>query len=343
MTKREVVRMVLEHGTPPHVPWSFGFTKKAREKLASHYFPGGVYESPEEVEELHEAVGNHVLTLGSDIGFFEDAGPDLVRDVFGVVWDRSLDKDIGVVRGCVLPEPSLKGCTFPDPLDSRFFNDIPRRLSRWGDRFRVFQIGFSLWERAWTLRGTENLMMDFYDNPGFVRELLERIADYNIAQARKALAFDIDAIYFGDDWGAQRGLQMGPAAWRSFILPALRRMYAEVRSADRFVMIHSCGDVDELFDDLISAGVSCFNPFQPEVMDVHALLRSYGSRLSFHGGLSTQKLLPHGSPVDVRRQSHRLLKEGRAGGYIFSPAHDVVGDVSLENMLAFIEAAQEQL
>ncbi len=344
MTKRDVVRAVLEHRAPPYVPWSFGFTKEAKAALAPHYFPGGAgVGSPEDGEALFEAVGNHLLKLGSDIGFFEDEGPNLVRDVFGVVWDRSVDKDIGVVRGCVIPEPTLKGRVFPDPLDPRFFSDIPDKLSRHGDRFRVFQIGFSLWERAWTLRGAENLMMDFYDNPGFVRELLETIADYNIAQARKALSFDIDAVYFGDDWGAQRGLQMGPEHWRRFILPALKRMYGEVRSAGRFVMIHSCGDVDELFDDLISIGLSCFNPFQPEVMDVHDLMRRYRGRLVFHGGLSTQRLLPYGSPEDVRKESRRLIEEGRAGGYIFSPSHDVEGDVPLPNMLAFIETAKGQL
>ena len=74
----------------------------------------------------------------------------------------------------------------------------------------MFQIGFSLYERAWTLRGMENLMMDFHDHPEFVHELLDRIADYNIAQVREALKYDIDAVYFGDDWGQQHGLQMGP-------------------------------------------------------------------------------------------------------------------------------------
>ena len=138
-------------------------------------------------------------------------------------------------------------------------------------------------------------MMDFYDNPGFVRELLETIAEYNIAQVRRALGFDIDAVYFGDDWGAQHGLQMGPAQWRSFILPVLARMYGEVRRAGKLVMIHSCGDVDELFDDLVGIGLSCFNPFQPEVMDVHALLGAWRGRLAFHGGLSTQRVLPYGS------------------------------------------------
>ncbi len=95
-----------------------------------------------------------------------------MRDVFGVVWDRSIDKDIGNVEGCVLPEPTLDGYTFPDPLDPRFFADIPDKIDRFGDRFRVFQIGFSLYERAWTLRGMENLMMDFLDHPEFVHELL---------------------------------------------------------------------------------------------------------------------------------------------------------------------------
>jgi uroporphyrinogen decarboxylase len=344
MSKRDVVRTALEHGKPPYVPWSFGFTSEAREKLEAHYFPSGITgDSAAGAEALNDSVGNHILKLGSDIGFFEVSGPDRVKDVFGVEWDRSVDKDIGIVHGCVLPEPTLRSYAFPDPVDGRFFRDIPEKLNRYGERFRVFQIGFSLWERAWTLRGIENLMLDFYDNPGFVRELLENIADYNIAQVEKALDYDIDAVYFGDDWGAQHGLQMGPAQWREYLLPVLKRMYATVRKAGRFVMIHSCGDVDELFDDLISIGLSCFNPFQPEVMDVHALLRRYRGRLCFHGGLSTQRLLPYGTPEEVRTETRRLLDAGAQGGYVFSPAHDVEGDVPLENMLAFIDAANGQL
>ncbi len=59
-------------------------------------------------------------------------------------------------------------------------------------------------------------------HPDFVRELLNTIADYNLAQIQEALKYDIDAVYFGDDWGQQRGLQMGPRLWRSFIYPELK-------------------------------------------------------------------------------------------------------------------------
>jgi uroporphyrinogen decarboxylase len=332
MQKRDVIRQVLEGRQPPYVPWSFGFTQEAREKLKSHFAP----------QELEHTVQNHLLKLGSDIGFFSDLGHDRVQDVFGVVWDRSIDKDIGNVQGCVLAGPTLAGYSFPDPLDPRFFADIPGKVARHGDRFRVFQIGFSLYERAWTLRGMQNLLMDFLDNPAFVDELLNAIADYNIAQIQEALRYEIDAVYFGDDWGQQRGLQMGPRLWRRHIFPVLRRMYAAVHQAGKYVFIHSCGDVDELFDDLIAVGVNCFNPFQPEVMDVLALMESYRGRLTFHGGLSTQRTLPYGSAEDVRRETERLLQAGSRGSYILAPAHDVEGDVPLENMLAFIEIAQAQ-
>jgi uroporphyrinogen decarboxylase len=333
MTPRQIIRLVLDGDQPPYVPWSFGFTKEAKEKLLCHFG----------VQDLEPVLQNHLVKLGSDIGFFDDLGNNLVKDVFGVVWDRSIDKDIGNVSGCVFANPTLKGYNFPDPLDRRFFADIPEKLSLYGERFRVFQIGFSLYERAWTLRGMQNLLMDFYDHPAFVHELFNTICEYNIAQIQEALKYDIDAVYFGDDWGQQHGLQMGPVIWRKYIYPVLKRMYGVVRAAGKYVFIHSCGDVDELFDDLIDIGLNCFNPFQPEVMDVHRLLTHYRGRLTFHGGLSTQLTLPFGSVDQVRQETARLLQAGSVGSYILAPAHDVEGDVPLSNMLAFIEMAQAQL
>lgn len=111
MTKREVVKMVLDGKKPPYVPWSFKFTKEPKEELQSHYG----------VEDLDVVLGNHILQLGSDIGFFEHLGGDLYQNVSKVVWDRSIDKDIGDVRSVVFPEPSLDGYAFPDSLDPRSF------------------------------------------------------------------------------------------------------------------------------------------------------------------------------------------------------------------------------
>lgn len=237
----------------------------------------------------------------------------------------------------------MEGVTFPDPLDPRFFANIEPEIEKKPDMFRLFQIGFSLYERAWTLRGVENLLMDFMMYPDFVHELFTKIADYNIAQMKKAMEYDIDAIYFGDDWGQQQGLIFGYDTWKEFVYPQLKRMYGFARDNGKYVMIHSCGDVDELFPDLIECGLNSFNPFQPEVMDIYSILPEYRGRLAFHGGLSMQKILPFGTVEDVENESKRLLELGKDGGYIFSPSHSVESDTSKENILKFIEVAQAQL
>ncbi len=117
-------------------------------------------------------------------------------------------------------------------------------------------------------------------------------------------------------------------------------MYRFVREAGKYVVIHSCGDVDELFDNLIDTGVQCFNPFQPEVMDVLSLLPRYRGRLAFYGGLSNQRLLPFGTADDVRRETERMLELGREGSYLCAPAQSIEGDVPIENMLALIGAVR---
>jgi len=332
MNKRTVMKMALEWKTPPYVPWNINFTIPSTEKLQQHYVG----------RDLEEVVQNHVVNVGYDIYFFHDIGNDCVQDSFGVVWDRSIDKDIGVVKGQVLAQPTLKGYTFPDPVAPHVFAQVDENIKKYGDRFRIFGIGFSLYERAWAMRGLQTLLMDFYDNPQFVHNLFNEIAEYNIAQLKEALKYDIDGIMFGDDWGQQHGLQMGPKLWHEFIYPVLKRMYAVGVEAGKKVFIHSCGDVDELFEDLVGIGLNVFNPFQPEVMDVATLIPQYRGRLAFYGGMSTQKTLPYGTVEDVRRETQKLLELGKDGGYIFSPAHDVPKDVPLENMLAMIDLVQQQ-
>jgi uroporphyrinogen decarboxylase len=332
MDRRAVVRTVFDGGRPPYVPWQFAFTAGARDKLIPVLG----------TSDLDAAVGNHMLMLRRSTGAFTDVGCGLVRDAFGVTWDRRMDADVGLPSGDVLPRPTLQDLALPDPLDPCFFRHWDSHVANDSGLFRVFSASFSLFERAWSMRGFENLLMDFYEHPDFVHDLFDVLATFNIVQLREALRYDIDAVWFGDDWGQQRGLIMGRPLWEAFIRPPVARMYAAAHDAGLYVMNHSCGDVDELFDELIEIGLDCANPFQPEVMDVDRLLPMYRGRLSFMGGLSTQVTLPYGSADEVREASEHLIALGAEGNYIFAPAHAVPGDVPVENLLAFIDVARGQ-
>jgi uroporphyrinogen decarboxylase len=171
--------------------------------------------------------------------------------------------------------------------------------------------------------------------------LFDAITDYNCGLLEEVLRYDIDCVRFGDDWGQQHGLIFGGRLWRRFVKPRLARMYGMVKQAGKAVMIHSCGRVQELFPELIELGLDIFNPFQPEAMDPYEIKKQFGDRLTFFGGMSVQKLLPFGTPQQIRDETLRLMEHvGRGGGFIIAPSHDMPGDVPIENMVAFFETVR---
>ena len=331
LTPRERVLLAASRRQPDVTPWQIDLTIDAARRLAAH-----VGRS-----DLEALLGNH-LAIRED-GYFVEVRPDFWQDQFGITWNRTIDKDIGNVDRYLLAEPTLEGYRFPAPDLARNAAVVQDMIAAHPDRLRVAGVGFSMFERAWTLRGMENLLTDMVLNPGFVDALLDRILEYNLEVIDHLLTFDVDCIRFGDDWGQQRGLIMGPRHWRRFIKPRVAQMYARVKAAGRLVMQHSCGAVQELFPDLVDMGLDIFNTFQPEVMDVAWCKREFGQHLTFYGGISTQQVLPRVSPAEVREVVRRMMDEvGREGGYIVAPTHAIPRDVPPENIVAFLEVVQAQ-
>ena len=334
MTNKERVHAALRHQQPDKTPYVIGFTQKSAAAMVAHC---GNNEFLKKIDNCFHGVG---AVPGPKAKWLDQ---NTWQDEFGVHWDRSVDRDIGNVCNLLIPERDLSGLELPDPHTPDKFKGFAEQCARGQGRFVQFGIGFSLFERAWTMRGIANLFMDMVEDADFVDEFLDAICDYNVALVQQAVKHPIDSVHFGDDWGSQRGLLMGPKLWRRFIKPRLARQYGAAKEAGKFVTIHSCGMVQEVFPDLIEIGLDCFNPFQPEVMDVYEMKRVHGGKLSFWGGISTQKLLPYGTPDEVRAEARRMMKEvGRNGGYILAPAHSIPGDAKPENILALIETVNEQ-
>jgi len=329
MTNKERVYCSLNHQQPDKIPYQVEFTHIAHQKMAEYL--GDPHFS--------DRIDNCLYYLSTEKkNAWQEIQPDIWEDEFGVQWNRKIDKDIGVVSNCLITPDNINNYEFPDPNDPTRYEKFQSQIGCHLDQFIVPNLGFSLFERAWTLAGMENILMNMLVNPGFVHDLLDRILDYNLKIITNVCQYEVDAMMFGDDWGQQTGLIMGPDLWREFILPRVTQMYQLVKSSGKFVFIHSCGRVMEIFPDLIKAGLDVFNPFQPEVTDVFEMKRIYGDSLSFFGGISTQQTLPFASPEDVKNEVSRLLKKiGEKGGYIAAPAHQIPGDAKPENIAMMLE------
>ncbi len=331
---RQRVLDTLNHRQPDQTPYHIGFTQPAYEAFKR-------YTGDPHCERL---LNNCFTFTGAHLpDGWSVVRQGVVRDEYGVEWDQSIDPDIGVVCNQVVTPETLDCYVFPDPDDERRYDGIRAAVAQRDDEFIVTNIGFSLFERAWTLTGMEALLEAMVDDPPFVHALLDRIVEHNLKLIRNACRYDIDAMMFGDDWGQQHGLIMGPRFWHEFIEPRIRLMYGEAKSAGKYVIIHSCGQVDSLFPTLIDAGLDVFNPFQPEVIDVYRAKQEYGDRLCFYGGISTQRTLPYGTPEQTRDEVKRLIDEvGRDGGFFAAPAHAIPGDARPENIMAMLDVLNGQ-
>jgi len=335
VTDRERVFAALEHRQPDAVPYDIRFTVPAHATMVRH--TGNA--------DFDLELGNCFTWLRPHPPGerFTEVAPDIWADEFGVQWDRHVDKDIGVVCNQLVTPDNVLDFGFPDPNDPARYDAFDDAITANRDTAVLVSLGFSLFERAWTLASMENVLMAMAADKRFVHTLLDRILEFNLAIIENACAHDVDIFRFGDDWGQQRGLIMGPDLWREFIKPRFKAMCQLVKSRGKVTMLHCCGKVDEVFGDLIECGLDVFNPFQPEVMDVFEIKKRYGRDLTFYGGISIQRTLPFGTVPQVKDEVRRLIEVvGRDGGYIASPSHDIPADAKPENIAAMIEVLQNQ-
>jgi uroporphyrinogen decarboxylase len=347
MTARDRVLAALSHQQPDKVPWHLGTTDRVRSLLADYYGDARIGEPAY----FDTWVGNHFRGVGPTgggqfHGLEEELRPGVWRDGWGIVWDtRGMygEGEWGRPINSVLPEPTLTGFTFPNPPRAEDYAHYPQFVADNADFF-CHGLEGHLYEVAWALRGMDNFLMDLILHPAFVEELLDGITEYYLAVIDESVKYDIASFYFGEDLGSQsQGLIMGPHLWRRFMKPRLARLFARVKEAGKFVCMHSDGQIDAIFEDLIEIGLDMYNPLQPEIRDVAAVKRLYGDRLSFHGGIGIQDLLPHGTPEQVRAEVRRLIDVlGAGGGYILGPSHAIMADAPVENLVALVEAVRDQ-
>ncbi|MHB8901676.1 MAG: uroporphyrinogen decarboxylase family protein, partial [Thermoguttaceae bacterium] len=229
----------------------------------------------------------------------------------------------------------------PSPLVNR--HPDASRLKAWHEAgYAVFGYAGSIYEWSWWLRGMEQFLMDLVSEPELAEAIVAKVADHTARLARASARLGIDVLCFYDDAGMQTGMQLSPALWRRFIKPAWQRVLDSVRAETpgaRF-FLHSCGRIDPIVPDIVELGFHLLHPLQPECMDFETCYRQFGDRIALAATVSSQRILPFGTPAEVRQEVRRLAKivEGRRRAMLM-PSNVIQPETPWENVVAFAEEA----
>jgi uroporphyrinogen decarboxylase len=333
MTPREKILAVIRHEEVRPVPYTLAIEPDVAARLDAHYGNTAWRAQLNPYTCSVRAVETDIKEPLDDVR---------IRDGYGSIW--RVDQRPWHLETPVLAQPSFDGYTFPSP--ERFYLPAEKaagivRAAEQRDRFVVAQLGWGLFERSWTLRGFENVLMDAIEEPDFFAEMLERLTQLYLAFLEYTCDLPADGILFGDDWGDQRGIILGAERWRKFLKPCWARIYRAVHAHGKLVMHHSCGSVAEIMPDLIEIGMDVLESCQPEAagMNPYELKRKWGDKITFWGCLGSQSTIPHGSPAEVRAEVAKLCREmGRGGGFILAPVKPLQPETPTVNAVAVVES-----
>jgi uroporphyrinogen decarboxylase len=156
----------------------------------------------------------------------------------------------------------------------------------------------------------------------------------------------VQIAYVTDDFGTQKSMMVSPKMFRELIKPRWKELNDHIKSlGDVKIMFHSDGAILPLLDDFIDMNVDILNPVQTSVVgleDTFALKEKYGDRLSFHGAIDVQQMMPNASVEELEQEvARRIYDLGRNGGYILAPCHNIGHDIPPENIVALFQKARE--
>ncbi len=210
------------------------------------------------------------------------------------------------------------------------------------ERYALYGFWSLFFERPWKLRGMENLMCDYYEEPEKVHRLHDALAQSYckyIAYAGKVLK--PEGFWSSDDLGHQTGPMMSPAIFHEFMFPYYVRVAKAAHDNGMHFWLHSCGNNTPLLPDLVEAGLDIFHPVQKHTMIEKEVAERYGDRLTFLAGIDVQHALQEMTPDGVRCEVQFLIDtfDRPDGGMLIAAGNGIVSGTPFENIEAFLDEA----
>lgn len=271
-----------------------------------------------------------------------DKADGIYRNEWGIVRQYGSEVVSIIREGPIHSQEDLDNYQAPDPLDEFRFEPLRALVKRFKGKRLIGMILHDSFSYPCYLRGMENLFMDFYDHPDWVRKLVDISVDHNIAMAQKAIDLGADFIVLGDDYGGKTSLLISPDQFREFFLDGLGRIVKAVKFKGAFCLKHCCGNINSVIDDLVATGIDGIHPLDANAgMDMVRIKEKYPN-LTVIGGIDCNEPLSSFTPAEMTEEVRRILDLTAAGGrYVAATSNSVHSSAKPENFVAMQKAVKE--
>jgi uroporphyrinogen decarboxylase len=228
---------------------------------------------------------------------------------------------------------------YPWPVDYRRSNFLPRLMARrLPEGMKVMVIPGGVFEWTTWLMGLVPFCYALADQPDLVDAIIERVGGsiYRVVEDLIDEPY-VGVVFMGDDLGCASGTIVSPSILRQKFLPQTKRVIDLVREAGKLFVLHTCGDVYAIMDDLIDLGIHAKNSFEDKILPVEEVYRRWGHRVGLMGGVDVH-LLTVGSEKEVRRRTREILDVcGGSWGYVLGTGNSVANYIPLRNYQAMLD------
>jgi hypothetical protein len=335
MNSRERVSRAIHFQQPDRLPISHAILPAAQIK----YGPA-----------LNEILAEFREDFGWD--YMNDLPPDQFpalyrlgrnRDDFGTVWQSETLGICGIpVEWPIASLDRYEEYRWPDdftagpPSGRQYSGHMLGCDPRWYAR----GAWITYFEQLQQLRGMQSFLMDLASGSPGLERLMDGLLAFNLRWIDRWTQLDYDGLHFADDWGSQVGLMINPKQWRQLFKPRYAEMFRLVRQAGMDVWFHSDGKINAILPDLVEIGVTVIN-CQNRLVGHDWIAHNLRGMVVFRTDIDRQKVLPYGSPAEVKEEVHRTLAAcGTSKGGIIA-CGEIGPDVPLGNVRAMYAAFRE--
>jgi len=311
MNSRELIKKVVSFDGAPRIGYDF---------KGEGQYSDFVYVSPQREHKV-EYEWHKADYFIHEYPEYKDFEGYLRKDEFGNLWGKAAHDPSPqgqVLKGAISNWGMLDDFKMPTLDDEKRYSHIPSIISTSPDKFRIGTLPGMPFAIMRNLRKMENFLADIILERENVVKLSNMVEQKLCEMVEIYSNFDIDAIFFCEDWGTQDRLLISPQLWRELFKPAFERICKLAHSHGMFVFMHSCGYIYEILEDLIEIGIDVFQLDQPMLMGVDRISEIFRGRVTLFSPVDIQRVLPTGNKELIEKSARELVEKFfvNGGGFI---------------------------